>query len=316
MDMAWMVPTPPFTTGFACDTARAAREFRVGEVVEACVCVAFLTASMRPCFLSPYCFQLQGDYPSKATGISLFPTGWALLLGRQCEPAKANLIAEHEVRQLQQPLHQPGAPSSPGRVNPQADNIRHWLTFRSVKHIQPGDRLEVLATHLRTHSGMSATVPSVFDAARAALDIDETMLEAPSCREAALIIEDAPAHIHRGTGGAGQVAISRLHGLGVSAKRAIACGEIIEYVPVLPMLYRDIARTQIRDYVFASDFTGDDNGGVVLFPLGNGGLYNHDTNAKIYPRRIQNQPFLQAWVAQTDIDCGEELVLNYGAQYW
>eukprot|EP00971_Amphidinium_carterae_P029981 589706-Amphidinium_carterae.1 len=44
-------------------------------------------------------------------------------------------------------------------------------------------------------------------------------------------------------------------------------------------------------------------GGVVLLPLGNGGIYNHDTTEpNLYPHRFDEQPFLQVvallWNAQ------------------
>jgi uncharacterized protein len=105
------------------------------------------------------------------------------------------------------------------------------------------------------------------------------------------------------------VAVGRgRHGRGVFATRRFAEGATVEVCPTLQVPDSDVSG-MLGDYVFGSL----DDGHVVLL-LGFGMLYNHaaDPNLEYY----QDEPDTITFAATRAIERGEELTIDYGAEWW
>jgi len=105
------------------------------------------------------------------------------------------------------------------------------------------------------------------------------------------------------------VAVGRgRHGRGVFATRRFAEGESVEVCPTLQVPDSDVSGT-LGDYVFGSF----DDGEVVLL-LGFGMLYNHSPSPNL--EYFQDDPEMITFVATRAIKRGEELTIDYGAEWW
>lgn len=221
-----------------------------------------------------------------------------------------NLSVSHEVFPL--PAVKDSLPLPPIAEDPSPS---HWLVFRATKRIEEGEPMYVITDTV-------ITPKPIFESAQVSTGVSKMCLYDPSEAEEAFVLDEAPRSVRRPTNGAVALGASRVHGAGVFATRDIAAGEIVEVVPMLPISYKDICLCMLRDYAFESDFDAGTEkatkkAAIVMMPLGLGGLYNHtESGANIYPRRVADQPFIQAWAAQVDIAAGSELFVGYGGAYW
>ena len=108
---------------------------------------------------------------------------------------------------------------------------------------------------------------------------------------------------------AGGVKVGRgRHGRGVFATRRFAEGDAVEVCPTLQVADSDVSGL-LGDYVFGSL----DDGEVVLL-LGFGMLYNHSASPNL--EYFQDEPDAITFVATRAIKRGEELTIDYGAEWW
>lgn len=296
-DMIWLVP------GFGDQRidgggTRAGRAYAHAEVVECSPCVPLGTGALRGCFLEDYCFScpaMTAGLPMAGRGqeLLLLPLGWGLLLPRR---RGGNLAVEYGAEQP--PCADAGALAAPC----------HWLVFRALQPIAAGQFLFIDTPPL----------PPVFKASQAATGVSNFAMREPGEEEEEYVLHDAPRSVRRLQSPPVALGASTVHGLGVFAARDIECGETLELVPMLPVLYTEICCSLLRDYVFGGDFAfpAGEPSDVVLLPLGFGGVYNHGARPNVYAKRYLDQPFLQAWVAQTSVLAGAELLLAYGPGYW
>ena len=98
-------------------------------------------------------------------------------------------------------------------------------------------------------------------------------------------------------------------GRGVFAGRAFAEGDVVESCPSILIPEEEIEGGVLLDYVFDSHRPGK-----VLLLLGLGSLYNHSSQPNLYHRTAGRLTI--EFVALRDIERGEELTHNYGADYW
>jgi uncharacterized protein len=106
-----------------------------------------------------------------------------------------------------------------------------------------------------------------------------------------------------------QVAPSPLGGRGVFATRDFETEEVIEVCPFLEIPVEEISGV-MDSYVFSSGKGEHLN--VLLF--GYGSLYNHSFDPNVEVREHADDAI--AMIALRDIAAGEELVHNYGDDYW
>jgi uncharacterized protein len=99
------------------------------------------------------------------------------------------------------------------------------------------------------------------------------------------------------------------HGRGVFATRPIKVGETIEVCPTLEVASGDIAG-RLSDYVFESA----DHADMSVLMLGYGMLYNHSAEANAEYETAGEQEI--AFVAKRPIAPGDEITIDYGAQWW
>jgi SET domain-containing protein len=105
-----------------------------------------------------------------------------------------------------------------------------------------------------------------------------------------------------------EVAEGRL-GRGVFATRAFAAQETIEVCPTLEVADSDVSG-RLGDYVFNSA----DDEEVVILLLGYGMLYNHSSEANA--EYVEHGPQQIAFVALHAIEAGDEITIDYGAEWW
>lgn len=102
---------------------------------------------------------------------------------------------------------------------------------------------------------------------------------------------------------------SAVHGRGVFATRRIAKDEIIEHVPVILFDPQDIKEgTILKDY----DIHYDDYKLAMMF--GYGAIYNHSFENNAAWNFKDDKTLLIT--ANRDIECDEEIFVNYGPNYW
>lgn len=294
-DLAWQAPAAPLP---CCGAARAARSFSAGDLVELSACIPTLAGPLSASFLGDYCHSCPGGQDSVELTLGgglelrLLPTGWALLFGRG--GADPNLVAEHQV-------HVP--PAKEGcDARKQELAVQHWLAFRATREIAVGEDL-VSQGDAGCHP-----LPPVFAAALQSVGVAELPQdEVPLC--ALTLSRSVTSNASPGS--------SPVHGIGVFASRALSEGEVIERAPMMPLLYREIARTPLREYVSLCQhiphLKADE---VVLFPCGMGALYNHSAEPNVSLRRCEENPYIMDWVAAQDICDGAELFISYGGDYW
>jgi SET domain-containing protein len=97
-------------------------------------------------------------------------------------------------------------------------------------------------------------------------------------------------------------------GRGVFAARAFREGEVIETVPAIAVPEEDVIGA-VRDYAFSSSRPDR-----LILMLGYGMLYNHSDKPNVF-HRIAGRLTIE-FVALRDIEEGEELVHDYGPEYW
>ena len=90
------------------------------------------------------------------------------------------------------------------------------------------------------------------------------------------------------------------------ATRAFAEGEIVEVCPTVEI---SEGGGDLADYLFEST-----NEGMFLVVLGFGMLYNHSSEPNL--DYFQENEAALAFVAQRQIDKGEELTISYGDEWW
>ena len=96
---------------------------------------------------------------------------------------------------------------------------------------------------------------------------------------------------------------SVLHGLGVFASTAIAQGKIIETCPLLRLEGLEWTNSNITDYLFGKN----------TLLLGFGSLYNHSSTPNAAQAMKEDMCVL---TALSDIPQGQEILINYGRQWW
>ena len=110
-----------------------------------------------------------------------------------------------------------------------------------------------------------------------------------------------------------KVTDSDIEGMGVIATQDISKGSIIEECFYIVIDNGDVKKnSRLNDYIFQSP--DDDNDYYCV--LGAGMIYNHgsDPNAEWQISRKDNR-FI-CFVALRDIKAGEEIVHDYGEDYW
>ena len=109
-----------------------------------------------------------------------------------------------------------------------------------------------------------------------------------------------------------QVKDSSIHGHGVFAISAIPNGETIERCTYLVIDDDDLKEAnRLNDYLFNSP--GAD--GDYLLIMGHGMLYNHDDKANAAWEIDDDNRFVRFY-ATRDIAAGEEILHDYGREYW
>lgn len=109
-----------------------------------------------------------------------------------------------------------------------------------------------------------------------------------------------------------RIAPSAIHGNGVFATRLISKGQVIERCPciILEPGWQRVA-TVLHDYLYCWPKEGD--GRAIV--LGQGSLFNHD--AKPNADWVTDEAGRQCvYHAVRDIQPGEEILINYGDDYW
>jgi uncharacterized protein len=98
------------------------------------------------------------------------------------------------------------------------------------------------------------------------------------------------------------------HGRGVFATRRFRTGELVERCPTVALPDSDVTGL-LGDYVYNSVAAGD-----VLLVLGYGMLYNHSPEPNV--EYVQEDPSTIDYLALRPIEAGEELTIDYGAEWW
>jgi len=277
----WRVPRWPTKGVFP--TATAFKAISAGEVVERCVglhlgrCIPVTLQALS------YNFEFQ----------------WVLPLGRALLFANTDSSCDTTCN-----LHVSVRPESGD-----SGNLRSRLTFRASRDIPKGEVFKVEMVNSFPAPRLDAVLPGMVARHACWKEMQPSMVQHPAISEAPCDSLLLQSHVTLGA--------SHLHDLGCFALRNMAAGEVIEHVPVLPLLWADVCQVPLlRDLVFASDFVTKNGSAYVNLPLGSGAFYNHSSEPNVYPLVYQNSPFLQAFVCQEDVEMGDELLLNYGPAYW
>ncbi len=98
-------------------------------------------------------------------------------------------------------------------------------------------------------------------------------------------------------------------GRGVFATRPLKKGDTIELCPTLEVADSDVSGL-LGDYVFRS---GQNEENVILM-LGYGMLYNHSFEANA--EYVEDEEGWIAFVALRAIAAGDEVTIDYGAEWW
>ncbi len=106
-----------------------------------------------------------------------------------------------------------------------------------------------------------------------------------------------------------KVGYSTLGGRGVFASKNFIKNDTVECCPYV-LVYNEECRGKMEDYVFMHD---DHCHAVVL---GYGMLYNHSSRPNIYHTASSKYPDFYEFKAKRDIIKGEELMHDYGKEWW
>lgn len=98
-------------------------------------------------------------------------------------------------------------------------------------------------------------------------------------------------------------------GRGVFAARDIEEGETVELCPTLEVADADVSG-RLGDYVFRS---GSNEENVILM-LGYGMLYNHSSEPNA--EYVEDEEGWIAFVATRPVEAGDEVTIDYGAEWW
>jgi SET domain-containing protein len=110
-----------------------------------------------------------------------------------------------------------------------------------------------------------------------------------------------------------EVRDSPLHGLGVFALRDIRKGEVIERCSYLVIDDDDLQEiNRLNDYLFTSPDVKTD----YLVMLGCGMLYNHGAPANAEWQIADDDNRFVEFTALIDIRAGDEILHDYGSEYW
>ena len=105
---------------------------------------------------------------------------------------------------------------------------------------------------------------------------------------------------------------SALHGLGVFACTDFAPGDVIERCPYLVIDDDDLHEiNRLNDYLFTSPDNKDD----YLCVLGCGMIYNHGSPPNAEWQIDDDNRFI-FFTAKSVIRSGEEILHDYGSEYW
>lgn len=103
---------------------------------------------------------------------------------------------------------------------------------------------------------------------------------------------------------------SKYGGKGVFTNKPIKQGDTVEIAPYLLVPINDISESNIlKDYVFQCDDCNH------LLVLGYGSMYNHQDDPNLRYQYNDDQTMF-CYIANRDIECGDELCISYGDQYW
>ena len=106
---------------------------------------------------------------------------------------------------------------------------------------------------------------------------------------------------------------SPLHGQGVFALRDFAKGEILERCPYLVIDDDDLSdATRLQDYLF----TSPDNPHDYLCVMGYGMMYNHSDDPNAEWQIDDDDLRFVCFLAKKDISAGDEILQDYGRDYW
>lgn len=303
--VSWTVPTSEADGEKGAPSTVAGRAYAVGEVLERAPCLLLGPDQLHGSYIEPYLYPL-----ADGSGRKLFQFGWGLLYGRCPWEAGANLVAEYLPETF-------GAAAAP--------EVRHWLVFRVRRPISKGEPLLVANPSTLPHIFTAAAVrfgdacytndcPSrLKEEASDDREIDgleESFMDRLTVTrlkdnppEQLQLLEEAAAPV--------LVRASPIHGLGCFAARDIAKGEVVELAPSLPLESGGQMDSGILD-----GYTFDYTACCEMLQLGNASLYNHSDAPNMSHIKFRATPFLEAWVADMDIEEGQELFHDYGRPYF
>ena len=110
-----------------------------------------------------------------------------------------------------------------------------------------------------------------------------------------------------------EVRPSALHGMGVFALADLPKGSVIERCFYLVIDDDDLSDVnRLNDYLFSSP----DQKGDYLCVLGAGMIYNHAAPANAEWQIADDDNCFVEFTAITDICAGDEIMLDYGTEYW
>jgi SET domain-containing protein len=113
-----------------------------------------------------------------------------------------------------------------------------------------------------------------------------------------------------------ELRMSKLHGVGVFAKKAIKENEILEEDPFI-LLKGDWHRIPrlLQEYIFGWTKDMDDAKSKAAVVFGSGAIYNSSPNPNAdWQTNVKKNRFI--YYAYKDIKAGEEIFIDYGPEYW
>ncbi|CAK9094189.1 Bifunctional polynucleotide phosphatase/kinase [Durusdinium trenchii] len=119
---------------------------------------------------------------------------------------------------------------------------------------------------------------------------------------------------------------SSLHGLGVFVEQRFVQGQTIETCPCLWVAKTSLGETvspsgtpstvELLDYLYAPGRRGAETQDRLLLPLGFGLSYNHGENCNATYKVYLEDPPLLVFRALRDLAVGEEVLIDYGEDWW